>query len=56
MSADEKAAFTAAKPFVRSILAFIMYVRYEHLNIKGSYESADEFIQQLEKDILNSDH
>lgn len=58
---DDLATLNAAKPFMRSVLAFIIYLRYgsplvmpEDLRPKGfaiAYAIADHFIGQLEKDL-----
>ena len=43
------------RPYLRSALAFIIYLRYEHgqkdVGVCLYYNAADEFLHQLKKDV-----
>jgi hypothetical protein len=40
-----------AKPFIRSILAFIVFVRFGGSNVDYAYVVADDFLQKFEADL-----
>jgi hypothetical protein len=47
---EDKATLEEARPFIRSILAFSIYLRYS-AKTQDCYGLADEFIDQLKKDL-----
>ncbi len=51
----DKDTLEAGKPYLRSILAFLLYLRYENMHIATAYTTADEFIGQLEIDVSDAD-
>lgn len=57
---DDLDVLQAAKPFVRSILAFILFIRFaqpgtnEKELVNASYDTADTFINKLENDIISN--
>jgi hypothetical protein len=50
-SADDKDMIAAGTPYIRSVLAFIIYVRYDAATIESSYTQADKFLTQLKSDM-----
>ncbi len=48
--ADDLEMLQEAKPFLRSILAFLVNLRYEQ-TVEESYAEADMFLAQLEADL-----
>ena len=51
---DDLKVLTEGKPFIRSVLAFLIYLRFGRTEIKNTpmcYAQADDFINQLEKDL-----
>lgn len=49
---DDLEVLKQAKPFIRSILAFIVYVRFGTMRSTDEcYINADKFIDRLEKDL-----
>lgn len=50
---DAAEILEAAKPFIRSILAFCFKLRQPTNTTQQCYGVADEFIKQLDKDICN---
>jgi hypothetical protein len=54
MSDDDKLIVAAAKPFIRSIAALIIWLRFGNstpAKIEACYEAADQFITHLDKDM-----
>lgn len=54
MTDEGKEVFKAAKPFIRTALAFMVYLRYGSglmSPIKAAYGEADQFMEQLQDDL-----
>ncbi len=47
---DDKEVFAKAEPFVRAILAFMIFT-FRQVDFEASYEYADRFVENLEKDL-----
>lgn len=44
--------FNRAKPLIRSIVAFLVYLRFGgEIEVAATYAKTDEFLSQLKKDI-----
>jgi hypothetical protein len=54
-SESDREALEAGLPYIRSILAFLVFIRFGHPQQPGvvdeAYQRADEFISQLKKDV-----
>ncbi len=51
---DDKEVFAKAEPFVRAILAFLIFTFRQTavpFDVEQAYEYADRFIENLEKDL-----
>lgn len=48
------ATLKQGKPYIRSVLAFILRLRFGNWDVSNCYTTADVFITQLERDIKES--
>ena len=48
---DDKAVLAEARPFVRSVVALVIYAFRQVESVPVSYKLADEFLAHLEKDL-----
>lgn len=51
--ADDLAILQHARPYIRSIVAFVIYLRYQYMPnpIDEAYKIADKFIARLKEDV-----
>jgi len=47
---DDLAVLKQVEPYLRSALAFLLYLRYESMDVDPAYEVAGLFIERLRKD------
>ena len=43
-----------AEPVLRSVLAFVLYLRFDRLGVVDSYAKAQEFVDRLKADLEKS--
>lgn len=50
MTDSDRETFLKAQPYLRSILAFLLFLRYENVEIDPAYQMANQFIDRCYKD------
>ena len=48
---EQRAALAASRPIIRSVLAFLLYLRFGHEEISEAYSEADSFLEVLKSDL-----
>lgn len=47
----DKEILLKAQPYLRTAMAFIIWLRYELLSVDDSYKQANQFLDRLYKDV-----